>query len=766
MRLNTQTICLLVLATLALSACGGGGSGGASNGDPSTSGNNSPPMAEAGTHQNITVGSTVILDGSGSADADGDMLTYRWTITAKPSGSSAQLKDVATATPSFTTDAAGTYIVALAVNDGAVDSAPDTVQIVASVGNSAPVADAGRNQNVATGDSVTLGGSASTDANGDILSYRWSFVSRPAGSAASLNNPNSVSPSFAADMAGNYVVEVVVNDGSADSAPSRVTVTATTANVAPIASAGANQNIKTGILVFLDGTGSSDPEGSRLTYRWSFVSIPASSTTSLTNIATKMPAFTPDVDGNYVVELRVKDEDGASNTDRVTITAKTTNSAPVADAGPNQAVFTGVAVTLGGSASSDADGDMLNYHWTITTKPSGSNATLTLANTVSPVLSTDVDGDYVIGLVVNDGAIDSASDQVTISVQPARIVNHYDNATLFIVRTANKVQPAEPVASLAEYEAVYGRIPGVDYGVLAATLFFANGGQHLYAIDPGGTSVSDFQQALASSSGLPVSLVALPGAACCISDPVALSAVMKALTAHVANSPNRFALIAAPKNSGYSELLTFRRNFNSRHAALYAPWLIVDDSSAAGGRRALPPSAAVAGVIQRNDMNRGVFDVPAGPDAAFSGALTPALERDLASVSGDLTTHNINELRHSAATGFFPAIWGARVLSGDPDPYISRFRYLRHVSYSIHTSLRQYFDSIAPNFEPTVITINAMIEDYFNRQWRRGALVGSTPQSAYFSRCTLVMPNLQCQVGIAIERPAEFDVTTIQLVIP
>src|SRR5690606_7024619 len=177
--------------------------------------------------------------------------------------------------------------------------------------------------------------------------------------------------------------------------------------------------------------------------------------------------------------------------------------------------------------------------------------------------------------------------------------------------------------------------------------FFANGGHRLYAIDPGGSSAADFRRALAASTGLPVSLVALPGASCCISDSTMLRAAMEALVQHAATSPNRFAVIDAPENSGAAELQMYRSGLDSTSSALFAPWLVVDDSGASAGRRAMPPSAAVAGVIARTDRSRGIFKNPAGPHAELSAALNPALERDLGPALDDLNVKGINVLRQT-----------------------------------------------------------------------------------------------------------------------
>ncbi|MHC5003793.1 MAG: PKD domain-containing protein [Planctomycetota bacterium] len=94
-------------------------------------------------------------------------------------------------------------------------------------GNRIPVADAGARQTVTLMETVQLDGAGSSDADGDALSCLWSFASRPAGSAASLSDETADAPTFLADAAGTFVVRLVVNDGTTDSAPDTVTVTVT-----------------------------------------------------------------------------------------------------------------------------------------------------------------------------------------------------------------------------------------------------------------------------------------------------------------------------------------------------------------------------------------------------------------------------------------------------------------------------------------------------------------------------------------------------------
>ncbi len=186
---------------------------------------NNPPVANAGPDQgNIAGGTTITLDGSKSSDPNGNPLTFRWTLMTKPAGSNASLSSTTSVKPTFTVDlVTGDYTAQLIVNDGTVDSAPDSVTI--STANVAPVANAGPDQPSVAPGPVTLDGSASSDANGDPLTYSWTFTSIPGGSAAVLTSPNTVSPTFTVDLAGSYVVQLIVNDGTVDSAPSTVTIT-------------------------------------------------------------------------------------------------------------------------------------------------------------------------------------------------------------------------------------------------------------------------------------------------------------------------------------------------------------------------------------------------------------------------------------------------------------------------------------------------------------------------------------------------------------
>ena len=376
---------------------------------------NSPPVANAGPNQSVKIGATVVLNGSASSDVDGDPLTYHWTIVSQPAGSVTTLSGANNVSASFVIDKAGAYVMQLIVNDGLFDSAAAFVTVTTQ--NSPPLANAGPNQVVLVGALVQLDGSKSTDVNGDPLTYRWNMVSLPANSTATLSNPTGVNPTFTADLQGTYVVQLIVNDGLVDSLPATVTI-ATNSGQPPTANAGPNQTVVHGTTVSLNGSGT-DPQNLPLTFQWSLISKPLNSTVALSSTLIANPTFVADLPGSYVAQLITKNNFLSSAPSTVTIT--TTDTAPVANAGPNQSVIVGTLVKLDGSGSSDADNDPITtYAWSLTSRPNGSTATLSSANTVAPTFTADVAGAYVAQLIVSDKFASSnpATVMVTAALTP------------------------------------------------------------------------------------------------------------------------------------------------------------------------------------------------------------------------------------------------------------------------------------------------------------------------------------------------------------
>ncbi|WP_146183177.1 PKD domain-containing protein [Limnohabitans sp. Bal53] len=266
-----------------------------------------PPAANAGPDQSAISGTVITLDGSASTAGPNRTLTFAWALTLKPTASTAVLSSSTAMKPTFTADVAGTYAASLVVNDGQVNSSADAINITVSAANAAPVANPGTTPSfVLVGQVVMLDGSASSDANGDTLTYAWTVTAKPASSTAILYSPNTVTPNIAPDVAGNYVVSLTVNDGKVNSTAKTVSINAVN-NVPPVANAGPSQTVAPGAMIALDGTSSSDADGDPLTYSWVLDTKPSGSQAVLVSPTSSKPSFTTDVAGSYTVTLVVND---------------------------------------------------------------------------------------------------------------------------------------------------------------------------------------------------------------------------------------------------------------------------------------------------------------------------------------------------------------------------------------------------------------------------------------------------------------------------
>ncbi len=308
---------LISFAIPALAACNGGGSDANKDVDATK---NQVPVAVAGQDQNVAFGSLVKLDGKNSIDKDKQLLTYKWSLKTKPTGSVVTLNATDVVAPQFTPDKAGTYVVSLMVNDGKVDSkAVDVTIVVAPKAiNSLPVVNAGADKTHAIGSPVSITATA-TDADNDALTYAWSIKTQAANSTPTLTNGDTKTVTLNANTQGDYTLQLSVSDGK-DTVKDSVTVTLEPANVAPVAKAGADQTVAKTAVVNLDGSGSSDANNDAILYEWTFVSKPANSIADLTGANTATPSFTADLVGEYVVSLTASDGDLKSTASNVKVT--------------------------------------------------------------------------------------------------------------------------------------------------------------------------------------------------------------------------------------------------------------------------------------------------------------------------------------------------------------------------------------------------------------------------------------------------------------
>jgi hypothetical protein len=382
---------------------------------------NQPPLAHAGPDQSVDTLTSVSLDGSGSSDRDGDLpLAYWWTQTGGPA---VTLSNRTVVAPTFSApDDPAVLTFTLAVTDslGLPDPTPD--EVVITVNNQPPIADAGADQTVGTHATVALDASGSSDPDGDLpLSYWWTQTGGP---AVTLSYRAIVTPTFTApDDPAVFTFTLAVTDslGLPDPTPDTVMVTVT--NQPPVADAGPDQSVDTLTSVTLDGSGSSDPDGDLpLAYLWTQTGGPS---VTLDDPASVTPAFTaPDDPALLTFTLVVTDGLGlpSAGPDQVAVTV--TNQPPTADAGADQTAGAGTLVTLDGSGSSDPDGDApLSYLWTQTGGPMVALSSHTLA---TPTFSAPDDPTVLtFTLAVTDslGLPDPIPDQVVVTVSDLPIAD-------------------------------------------------------------------------------------------------------------------------------------------------------------------------------------------------------------------------------------------------------------------------------------------------------------------------------------------------------
>jgi hypothetical protein len=212
--------------------------------------------------------------------------------------------------------------VALLNNNLLVGTGAGGAYLYTSGQNAPPSANAGSDLAARVGDMVLLDGTGSFDDNTptNLLVYNWTIIQQPAGSSTSLANADTAMPSFVIDVAGTYLIELVVTDEQGLVSPADEVIISSD-NLAPTALAGLDQLVIAGSTVFLDGTGSTDPESDPLSYSWGLVSVPTGSAAILSAADTATANFVADLEGAYIVTLEVSDQLGPGAPDNVSITA-------------------------------------------------------------------------------------------------------------------------------------------------------------------------------------------------------------------------------------------------------------------------------------------------------------------------------------------------------------------------------------------------------------------------------------------------------------
>lgn len=293
----------------------------------------------------------------------------------------------------------------------------------------------------------------------------------------------------------------------------------------------------------------------------------------------------------------------------------------------------------------------------------------------------------------------------------------------------------------------------------------------------GGTpSSGDFKTALMALESLEdISIVAAPGYSAYKTvagaiDQTLVLGIQQELLSHVSRRrAYRIAVLDAPPGQSLGEVRNFRSQIDSSYAALYYPWVVVANPLARSGAASvqaeltLPPSGFVCGVYARNDVERGVFKAPA--NEIVRGAIR--FETDINFAQQEvLNPLGVNCLRYFPGRGY--RVWGARTVSSDPEfKYVNVRRYFNYLEASIDRSTQ--WAVFEPNGERLWGNIRDTITGFLYNEWVSGALLGGSPQEAYFVRCdrsTMTQNNLDngqliCLIGVAVIKPAEFVIFRI-----
>ena len=274
-----------------------------------------------------------------------------------------------------------------------------------------------------------------------------------------------------------YVDDVKIGDKTA-SQSTFVSGTTTPTNAAPVANAGSDLFITLPTnTVTLNGSNSTDSDGNIATYKWTKVSGPASGTLANSNAAST--GVSGLLQGTYVFRLTTTDNDGATDTDDVTVTvgSSTTipNKAPVANAGTSKSITLPTnSASLSGAASTDPDGTISSYKWAQVSGPNTS--TWSSTTSANCTVSNLVAGTYSYRLTVTDnkGATATATVGVTVNsastTNKAPIANAGSSKTITLPTNSTTLSGAgssDPDGSISSYK--WAQVSGPVISTLSST---------------------------------------------------------------------------------------------------------------------------------------------------------------------------------------------------------------------------------------------------------------------------------------------------------
>jgi phage tail sheath protein FI len=229
------------------------------------------------------------------------------------------------------------------------------------------------------------------------------------------------------------------------------------------------------------------------------------------------------------------------------------------------------------------------------------------------------------------------------------------------------------------------------------------------------------------------------------------------LVAHAERMRYRIAVLDAGENQSLSQVREMKGGLDSKHAALYYPWVRIMDP-VTQQEISVPPSGFVAGIYARNDIERAVYKAPANEVVR----LAIGFERTLNTAQQEvLNPEGINCLRFFEGRGY--RLWGARTISSDPEwKYVNLRRYFAYLERSIDVGTQ--WAVFEPNGPRLWANVRRTIADFLFNEFVLGAYLGDKPETSYFVKCdrsTMTQNDIDngrlvCLVGVAVVKPAEF----------
>lgn len=238
--------------------------------------------------------------------------------------------------------------------------------------------------------------------------------------------------------------------------------------------------------------------------------------------------------------------------------------------------------------------------------------------------------------------------------------------------------------------------------------------------------------------------------------------ISQALINHCERMRYRVAVLDSPDDLALSGVREYRALLDTTRAALYYPWVLVNDPIT-NRDLSLPPSGFLAGIYARNDVEIGVHKAPANEVVRNAIGLEMLINKAQQDVLNPL---GINCIRFFEGRGI--RVWGARTVSSDPEwKYLNIRRYFAFLEASIDRSTQ--WAVFEPNGEQLWANIRRTVESFLENEWREGHLAGTKVEEAFFVRCdrsTMTQNDLDngrliCLIGVAPLYPAEFVIFRI-----